>query len=155
MKAEILKYIDIAERTGVFRSAEIDVLKEILREIKKNPKSHYTLLEREVGRDLLGFAIIGRTPMTEFAWDIYWLVVDPGCHRRGIAGRLLEDVESQVLRACDKVVLRVETSSRASYLPARNFYLKHGFVESGCINDFYADGDSLVIFTKRLEKSYS
>jgi hypothetical protein len=39
-----------------------------------------------------------------------------------------------------------------SYEPTRRFYLKHGYEQAAVVVDFYADGDSLVIFRKRVSE---
>jgi ribosomal protein S18 acetylase RimI-like enzyme len=45
----------------------------------------------------------------------------------------------------------VETSSRPEYEPARQFYESHGYRREAVVADFYAEGDSLVLYSKRLE----
>lgn len=47
-------------------------------------------------------------------------------------------------------LLLIETSSLPHYEPTRRFYLKHGYERSCAIADYYADGDDLVVFRKRL-----
>ena len=44
----------------------------------------------------------------------------------------------------------IETASLPSYEPTRRFYLKHHYEQAAVIRDYYADGDSLVVFSKRL-----
>ena len=44
----------------------------------------------------------------------------------------------------------METSTTAHYEPTRKFYLKYGYALAGSVPDFYADGDGMAIFTKRL-----
>ena len=48
-------------------------------------------------------------------------------------------------------MLLIETSSLAHYDLTRKFYGKHDYVQSAVIKDFYADGDDLVVFSKRLD----
>ena len=36
------------------------------------------------------------------------------------------------------------------YELTRRFYLKHGYEQHATIRDFYAEGDAMVIFRKRL-----
>jgi len=45
-----------------------------------------------------------------------------------------------------------ETSSKESYLKTRNFYLKNSFSVVAQIENFYSDGDHLVIFGKYFSK---
>ena len=37
------------------------------------------------------------------------------------------------------------------YEPTRRFYLKNGYDQEALVRDYYNDGDSLVIFRKRLD----
>jgi ribosomal protein S18 acetylase RimI-like enzyme len=47
-------------------------------------------------------------------------------------------------------VIVIETSDQEALARARNFYLKRGYEERGRIPDFYAEGDSKVIFSRSL-----
>ena len=101
-----------------------------------------------------GFAIYGQTPLTLNTWDIYWLAVDGCFQKRGVGRDLLRKTEEDMLGGETAVipVVRVETSSRDDYAPARALYLKSGYVETGRISDFYKPGDSLVTFAKHLSR---
>jgi hypothetical protein len=44
----------------------------------------------------------------------------------------------------------VETSSLPYYDLTRKFYEKHSYERAAVIADFYSDGDSMVIYRKRL-----
>jgi hypothetical protein len=44
----------------------------------------------------------------------------------------------------------VETAGRADYADTRRFYQARGYLETAHIPDFYAPGDDLVVYTKRL-----
>jgi ribosomal protein S18 acetylase RimI-like enzyme len=101
---------------------------------------------------LVGFIIYGPTPLTLHTWDVYWIVVGKPYQRHGIGKRLLEAAEARI-RAQRGEVIRVETSSLPSYEATRRFYEKHGYRLAGTIPDFYAPGDSLCIYYKRLASS--
>ena len=47
-------------------------------------------------------------------------------------------------------VLFIETGSPPHYELTRRFYLKHGYEQHALLKDFYADGDSMVVFRKAL-----
>ena len=49
-------------------------------------------------------------------------------------------------------VLFIETSSLPHYEPTRRFYLKHGYEVTGQLRDYYADGDDMVVFRKRMSE---
>ncbi|MDD5773260.1 MAG: GNAT family N-acetyltransferase [bacterium] len=143
-------YLKIAEGTASFNSAEIEILDEVLTDHFDNPKTTYILFEEKDNDKLLGFAIFGRSPMTKFSWDIYWMAVDKGSQRKGIGQKLQERIEGYVLGQDKKANLIIETSSKPEYDATRSFYLKKGFKEMGQIPDFYKEDDSLVIFYKSL-----
>ena len=47
-------------------------------------------------------------------------------------------------------ILLIETSSLPHYEPTRAFYVKHGYLPDAVLHDYYADGDDMVVFRKRL-----
>ena len=97
---------------------------------------------------LVGFTLYGRTPGTESTWDLYWIVVDPSGHRRGTGKQLMEATES-VIREAGGTLIVVETSSRNDYAPTRGFYGALCYEQAAHIANYYADGDDLIVFTKR------
>jgi ribosomal protein S18 acetylase RimI-like enzyme len=98
---------------------------------------------------VLGYACFGATPMTEAAFDLYWLVVAADARGRGVGGALFTSVEDE-LRQRGAHVIRVETSSLEGQGGARRFYEKTGFRLAGAIPDFYRQGDDLLVFAKVL-----
>jgi hypothetical protein len=61
----------------------------------------------------------------------------------------LRHAEEDIRRQHGRLLL-IETSSLPHYELTRHFYLKHGY-EQGCVlRDYYADGDDMVVFRKRL-----
>lgn len=150
------EYLAAAEGTGAFRPSELDVLQEVLTDAFADPSRGYLFLEERLpGGQLAGFAVFGRAPMTDWAWDLYWIVVERSLQGRGIGRRMLEKLEAIAMAVTGKVILRVETSGRKEYEKQRQFYLAAGFRETGRIRDFYEEGDDLVTYCKFLpgEKS--
>lgn len=141
-------YLNLAQGTSVFKPAEINILNEILTEYFSCPERDYFLFEEEKEKQLLGFVIFGKTALTDFSWDVYWLAVDKQCQGKGIGRCLLKKVEDFVKQREAKAILRVETSTRKEYAHARNLYSKQGFKEVGQIPDFYSPQDNLLIFYK-------
>ncbi|OGW75752.1 MAG: hypothetical protein A2Z72_02740 [Omnitrophica bacterium RBG_13_46_9] len=142
--------IDIARDTEIFSPEEIRVLTELLDDSRNNPDTSYIFIEETEGGNTVGFAIFGRIPMTEFSWDIYWIVVGRNFQSRGIGTRLLRQIEDFIVRENRRAIIRVETSTDEWYSAARNFYRKMGFAEVGVIPDFYGENDDLVTFCKRI-----
>lgn len=147
---DVNELVELATATRVFKPTEIIALEEVLADYVEEPGGpgyhSYTLVEQGA---ICGFSIHGPNTMTEGTWDLYWIAVRPQQHRAGLGSKLLHFAEEDVRKQRGRLLL-IETSSLPSYAPTRNFYLKHGYEQVATVPDFYADGDSLVIFRKRL-----
>ena len=75
--------------------------------------------------------------------------MDPQAHRQGVGRKLLEDTERHIAGEDGRLIV-AETSSRADYGPTRAFYEAMGYGVAARVPDFYAPGDDLVVYTKRL-----
>jgi len=107
-------------------------------------------LDGSAGADrLAGYICVGPTPMTEATWDLYWIAVDPGCQGRGIGRQLYAAFAERALARGARQV-RIETSSKESYAATGGFYERLNFSIDGRLRDFYADGDDLLIFYRRI-----
>ena len=134
--------------TGLFRPAEVATAVEVLDEAVAGDDD-YRFVGAYEGDELVGYACWGPTPGTEGTHDLYWIVVDPTRHRRGVGTALLQEVERRL--ATDGARLLVaETSSRPDYGLTRGFYEKRGFTRAATIPGYYAPGDDLVIYLKDL-----
>ena len=128
------------------------MLKDVLQDFTVNSRTTYTVLEETVHDVPAGFIIFGKTPLTQFCWDVYWLVVSPEFQRKGVGKKLLSRVLDHLVMTGEKIIVRVETSTRKEYANARNFYVKMGFVEAGRIKDFYSREDDLIVFCRYLSR---
>ena len=144
--------LKIAEATNAFTFNKLDVLEDVLVEWSLHPGRDYILLTEWIDGDIAGFLIYGPTPMTRFAYDLYWIAVAPGHQKKGLGGRLEEKMCSALLEQSDSAVIRVETAGRDDYLGQRYFYLARHYGECGRIPDFYSEGDDLVLYCKKLTK---
>jgi len=99
----------------------------------------------------VGYACYGPTPLTDRAYNLYWIAVDPALAGQGIGTQILLAVE-QVLNSQRARMLLIETSSGADYELTRRFYLKVGYFVLETLKDFYRDGEDRVIFGKRFIK---
>jgi ribosomal protein S18 acetylase RimI-like enzyme len=96
-----------------------------------------------------GYLSYGRTPMTEAAYDLYWVAVDPAHRGQGVGRKLCAALE-ETCRQADGHLVRVETSSQEAYAGTLQFYLDQAYVEGGRLPGFYKPGDDLVILYKLL-----
>ena len=87
--------------------------------------------------------------MTAGTYDLYWVAVDPSAQGRGIGHALLARVEAEVQARGGRLLL-IETSDIPAYAPARRLYQSAGYRCEALVQDFYAPGDGLLIFSKHL-----
>ena len=141
----------LVETTGFFNPEEVLIAAELVEErLAKGEKSgyHFILAQEPSGR-ILGYTCYGPVPGTKSSFDLYWIAVDRSCQGRGIGRLLMERTErSAMAMGCSRIY--VETSSRGLYAPTRRFYRSCGYREEALLKDFYAPGDSKVIFSKAL-----
>lgn len=96
-----------------------------------------------------GVAYFGPDAMTDRKWDLWMIAVAPDRQGHGIGGALLRSAEDHA-RASHGRLLLIETSSLPRFTATRAFYGKHDYTEVARIPDFYTDGDSKVVFARRL-----
>ena len=148
LKISTEKIVTLSARTGVFNAVELEILREVADDHATRPEKGYYMICDGTAEDLKGFVIYGQAPLTEHAWDMYWLAVDPSAQKQGVGRRLLKGAEAEILKRSPQAVIRVETSSRKDYDGARHLYAISGYRETGVIKDFYKKNDDLVIYSK-------
>lgn len=142
--------LTLTAETGRFKPMEVDVLKEVLDDYHAEDHAlGHRCVTFERGGQVLGFAYYAPAPLTVGTWYLYWIVVRKETQGTGVGGELLRHVEDAV-RAQRGRVLFIETSSQPHYELTRRFYLKHGYEQHATLKDFYAEGDSMVVFRKLL-----
>jgi len=141
----------ITDATAVFNQEEKDCVDELWEEFLAQgaDKSGYYFLVYKEGEQVLGYACYGPRALTDRTYDLYWIAVDPQARGGGVGKQLLAATE-QAIRAQGGRILIVETSGMEKYTPTRGFYAATGYLLEATLKDFYADGDDLVIYTKRL-----
>lgn len=148
--ADTKRLIELTAATGFFKPAELVALREVLDDFHRENREfgHRAFVWME-GERPLGYVYHAPVPMTEGTWSLYWIAVAADQQGRGLGRQLLESVEADV-REHDGRMLLIETSSTPRYEPTREFYKKRGYAVAAHIPDYYADGDGLVVFSKRL-----
>jgi ribosomal protein S18 acetylase RimI-like enzyme len=144
---------DIAARTGFFNQEEVECVGTLVEEyITGGPAlSGYNFIVEREGDKVLGFACYGRRDLTNGVYDLYWIAVDPDCHRSGVGRKLIAASEEAVCLEGGRMLI-AETSGAPLYESTRRFYLGVGYVNEANIPDFYNEGEGLAIFVKRLGK---
>lgn len=143
--------LEIARNIELFEPGDIDTIQELWTEFtaKGDAASWYHFVAARRGGNLLGFACYGQRPLTQGAYDLYWIAVDKNHHRQGVGDALLERVEAQVRQRGGRLLI-AETAGKLAFEPTRRFYLRSGYELEARIRDFYSPGDDLIVFTKHL-----
>jgi ribosomal protein S18 acetylase RimI-like enzyme len=145
--------VELLESIDAFTDAERAVALELVDARLSHPEiDDYRFLLAFATDDaprLAGYLCYGRTPMTQAAYDLYWLATSPACARMGVARALVSSMEEEIAHAGGGVV-RVETGSREGHGAAVQFYDSLGYARATTIDDFYAPGDDLILFTRRI-----
>ena len=136
--------------TGFFNAEEVGIARELVDEtLQRGAASGYQFLFADNDDTLSGYSSFGRIPGTQSNWDLYWIVVHPGCQGQGLGRKLLQASE-QAVQAQGGDSLWIETSSRPLYAPTRAFYLACGYALAAQFEDFYAAGDAKCMYRRRL-----
>ena len=143
------EYYKIAEKVGVFNAEELRSMDQDLDSCKWKPDDdNYRLVDIKDGKNVMGFAIFGRAPLSKFCWDIYWIAVKFNKQKKGNGKKLISLIENKILENNKYAIIRIETSSRGVYIPARKLYMSCGFKEECVIKDYFDKGDNLIVFSK-------
>ncbi|HWB10416.1 MAG TPA: GNAT family N-acetyltransferase [Pirellulales bacterium] len=149
--ADQFPLLALAKETGVFKPIELDALEEVLNDYHATNHAHgHRSVTYEDGGEVLGFAYYAPAAMTDHTWYLYWIAVTKRTQARGIGGKLLKFAEDDIRQRQGRILL-IETSSTPHYELTRRFYLKQEYEQVAIVPDYYADGDSMVVFRKRLK----
>jgi ribosomal protein S18 acetylase RimI-like enzyme len=136
--------------TEMFKPLEIRALQEVLHDyFNETMAQGHRAYVMEEGHRTLGYVYYAPAAMAENTWYLYWIAVDRTLQGQGIGAKLLAWVEDDI-RMREGRLLLIETSMLPHYEPTRRFYQKRGYETAACLRDWYADGDDMIIFRKRL-----
>jgi ribosomal protein S18 acetylase RimI-like enzyme len=137
--------------TGLFTAEEAEgLLGGVLDALASGelPDGHAAVTCRESPTDpAAGWAYFAPDQYAENVWNVWWIGISPDYHGTGAAQTLLSHVEQTALGSGARVVV-IETSDQDAMARARRFYAKVGYTERGRIPDFYAEGESKVLFSR-------
>jgi ribosomal protein S18 acetylase RimI-like enzyme len=142
--------LELVAAQGNFTDDEKAVAREVIDDSLFERDDYRLLLAGDETGELLAFVCYGPIPMTERAFDLYWIATAPDHGRRGIASRLLAAMETELGKADGAAVVYVDTSSTDGYGRARAFYEKNGYRIAARLKDFYKTGDDRLIYRKEL-----
>ena len=151
-QADISEIEKILKKIPAFTPVEVDVAMELVNIAANNPlQEDYHIFVYEHEGSILGYHCSGKRPLTDGVYDLYWIASDPESNVKGIGKSLLEHAEAFVKENKGRWLL-AETSSKESYLRTRNFYLRNNFSIVAQIENFYSEGDHLIVFGKYYSK---
>lgn len=153
LPADTPALVALAEATGFFKAIEIVALREVLDDYHATCREagHRCVTLEQNGRPL-GFAYYAPAAMTDRTWYLYWIAVEKGQQGAGHGSRLLRHAEEEIRQANGRHLL-IETGSVPMYEPTRQFYLRNSYVPVAVVPDYYAVGDSMVVFRRVLGSS--
>jgi ribosomal protein S18 acetylase RimI-like enzyme len=142
--------LELTRDTGVFKPHEVQALDEVLADYHASSHLHgHRAVTYEKDGKILGYAYYAPAAMTDRTWYLYWIAVTKNTQAKGIGGTLLRHAEEEIRKQGGRVLF-IETSSLPHYAPTRRFYEKHKYEVTGVLRDYYADGDDMVVFRKKL-----
>jgi ribosomal protein S18 acetylase RimI-like enzyme len=149
------RILALLQSLSAFTDEERAVAMELVDACLGHPESDdYRFIQSLSGdagdEQLAGYLCYGRTPMTQSTYDLYWIGTSPAFARLGVARGLVAALEAEIAREGGGII-RVETGSREGHGAAVHFYDAVAFERAATIPDFYAPGDDLIIFTKRVK----
>lgn len=151
-QADVLIIEKFLGNVKTFTGNEVSVAMELINVTTKNAEqTDYDVFVYEDGKKILGYYCVGKRPLTDAVFDLYWIVTNPDHPKKGIGKSLLEHAEEFVLSHNARWLL-AETSSKGNYAAARNFYMRNHYSIIAEINDFYSPGDNLMVFGKYFSK---
>lgn len=147
-QADLRNVRSITESTGFFYAEEVDTAVELVEDrLLKGPRcGYYFLFAEEEGRTV-GYTSYGPIACTKTSFDLYWICVAGEARGKGLGSQLLEASE-RAIHALGGTRVYIETSMRPLYEPTRAFYIARGYTPVSVLDDFYAPGDSKVIYLK-------
>jgi ribosomal protein S18 acetylase RimI-like enzyme len=138
--------------SGIFNRADAECVDQMFGEaLEKAGEDTYRFLSCWEEGTLVGFACYGHEALTRDTWDLFWVCVSAAARRKGAGRALLTEVEHRAAQERGRLIV-IYTSSTEKYAPARGLYESMGFVRTAVVPDYYADGDDLYIYTKRLAR---
>lgn len=141
---------NIVRSSGFFSPAEIELACELAADrLEHGQQSSYQFLFAQDSEQVVGYTCYGLIPATAGSYDLYWIAISEASRGCGLGKILLQKTEELISNMGGKHVY-AETSSRAQYVPTHRFYENCGYISEAVLKDFYAPGDSKIIYSKTL-----
>ncbi len=142
--------------SGIFGPADADCVDDMFVQSLRQPSDEaYRFLScweesPSLTSRMIGFACCGREALTKGTWDLFWICVDRAARGKGAGSLLLTEAQRLAIEDGARLMV-IYTSSTDIYAPARRLYQSQQFTRVAIVPDYYADGDDLFIYSKRLK----
>ena len=146
VKTDIPQLKELIDSTGLFPS---ELLDEMLDNYFSGNSTSEIWLTSVNGSTLAGICYCAPERMTEGTYNLYLIAVRSDLQRKKTGRKMLAFLE-ELLRKNEARILLVETSGLPEFERTREFYLKTDFLQVAEINDFYREGESKIVFWKKL-----
>ena len=140
----------IVDSTGFFYPDEVDMAVELVQaHLEQGIASGYHFVFVQEDDGVHGYTCYGPIACTRGSFDLYWIAVDKTRQQQGLGRELLKHTET-CIQAAGGMRIYIETSARELYRPTQRFYEGCGYTAEARLKDFYAPGDSKIIYVKHL-----
>jgi len=139
----------IVRGTNAFREDEVEVALELIDAGTRAGSGYQFTVAADERDEPQGYACWGLTPLSDGAYDLYWIVVDATLQGQGLGRALLDHVVSDVRARSGRLVI-IETSGKPEYASQRAFYERCGCTLLARYPDFYRLGDDKLVYMVRL-----
>ncbi len=147
--SDVPAVLDLVVAAGMFTEDEAGFLVDVLTPLTDAARDDEAtcLVAEEQG--VLTAVVYYRPEEADRLWDMTMIAVRPDRQGRGLGRAVVRHVEDD-LRSRGARLLAVRTSGTAQYERTRAFYDRCGYARVAEVPDWWADGDDLVLFTRRL-----
>ena len=141
---------EIITASGFFSADEVAIAVELVTErLAQGVRSGYHFLFAELANEVVGYTCFGPIPGTLVSYDLYWIAVQNQYRGQGVGTLLLRRSEQTIAEQGGRRIY-IETSARALYASTQAFYNAQGYHQEALLQDYYAPGDSKMIYVKVL-----
>lgn len=152
--SDISAVVQVALSSGLFPDAEAEVVRTLMDDFfaRTRAEGHGCLVDVDGDADhdvVAGVAYFQPVAATDRTWTLLMIAVRPEQQGQGRGSVLLREVENQLRRQQQRLLL-VETSGVPDFALTRAFYDKAGYDAEARVRDYYAAGDDMVLYRKDL-----
>ena len=143
---------DIPHLRNILDSVELfpsEMLADMIQDYLENPESEDIWFTAEDSGTPISIGYCTPEILTEGTFNLIAIGVKEDLQSKGIGSKMIHFLED-LLRTKGSRILIVETSGGDDFIATRHFYEKLGYTKEAEIRDFWKEGESKVIYWKKL-----